>query len=49
MTDEYMDLVNQLSDSWEPAAVVMDRDRGIYLVREAYTRSTSSRLAGGSG
>jgi FMN-dependent oxidoreductase (nitrilotriacetate monooxygenase family) len=30
MADEYMDLVYQLFDSWEPDAVVMDRDRGIY-------------------
>jgi FMN-dependent oxidoreductase (nitrilotriacetate monooxygenase family) len=30
MADEYMDLVNQLFDAWEPDAVVMDRDRGIY-------------------
>jgi len=30
MADEYMDLVNQLFDSWEPDAVVKDRARGIY-------------------
>ena len=30
MADEYMDLVNQLFDSWEPDAVVMDRERGVY-------------------
>src|SRR5712672_206407 len=30
MADEYMDLVYQLFDAWEPDAVVMDRDRGIY-------------------
>jgi alkanesulfonate monooxygenase SsuD/methylene tetrahydromethanopterin reductase-like flavin-dependent oxidoreductase (luciferase family) len=30
MADEYMDLVNQLFDSWEPGAVVKDRERGIY-------------------
>jgi long-chain alkane monooxygenase len=30
MADEYMDLVNQLFDSWEDDAVVMDRARGIY-------------------
>ena len=30
MADEYMDLVYQLFDSWEPDAVVMDRERGIY-------------------
>src|SRR6267154_4487245 len=30
MADEYMDLVNQLFDSWEPGAVVKDRARGIY-------------------
>jgi alkanesulfonate monooxygenase SsuD/methylene tetrahydromethanopterin reductase-like flavin-dependent oxidoreductase (luciferase family) len=30
MADEYMDLVYQLFDSWEPGAVVMDRERGIY-------------------
>src|SRR6266481_394494 len=30
MADEYVDLVCKLFDSWEPDAVVMDRDRGIY-------------------
>ena len=30
MADEYMELVNQLFDSWEPDAVVMDRERGVY-------------------
>ncbi len=30
MADEYMDLVNQLFDSWEPDAVVKDRTRGVY-------------------
>ena len=30
MADEYMDLVNQLFDSWEPDAVVMDREKGVY-------------------
>jgi FMN-dependent oxidoreductase (nitrilotriacetate monooxygenase family) len=30
MADEYMDLVNQLFDSWEPDAVVKDRARGVY-------------------
>ena len=30
MADEYMELVNRLFDSWEPDAVVMDRERGIY-------------------
>jgi FMN-dependent oxidoreductase (nitrilotriacetate monooxygenase family) len=30
MADEYMDLVYQLFDSWEPRAVVKDRERGIY-------------------
>jgi long-chain alkane monooxygenase len=30
MADEYMDLVNQLFDSWEDGAVVMDRAGGIY-------------------
>src|SRR5712671_5326865 len=30
MADEYMDLVNQLFDSWEPGAVVKDRARGVY-------------------
>src|SRR5467141_4523260 len=30
MADEYMDLVNQLFDTWEDGAVVMDRARGIY-------------------
>jgi FMN-dependent oxidoreductase (nitrilotriacetate monooxygenase family) len=30
MADEYMELVYRLLDSWEPDAVVMDRERGIY-------------------
>jgi len=30
MADEYMELVNLLFDSWEPDAVVMDHERGIY-------------------
>jgi FMN-dependent oxidoreductase (nitrilotriacetate monooxygenase family) len=30
MADEYMELVNQLFDSWEPEAVVIDRQRDIY-------------------
>ena len=30
MADEYMDLVNQLFDSWEPDAVIKDRARGVY-------------------
>ena len=30
MADEYMDLVNKLFDSWEPDAVVMDREKGVY-------------------
>jgi FMN-dependent oxidoreductase (nitrilotriacetate monooxygenase family) len=30
MADEYMDLVNQLFDSWEPDAVVKDRAAGVY-------------------
>jgi alkanesulfonate monooxygenase SsuD/methylene tetrahydromethanopterin reductase-like flavin-dependent oxidoreductase (luciferase family) len=30
MADEYVDLVCQLRDSWEPDAVVMDRDTGVY-------------------
>ena len=30
MADEYMELVNQLFESWGPDAVVMDRERGIY-------------------
>jgi len=30
MADEYMDVLNQLFDSWEPGAVVKDRARGIY-------------------
>jgi alkanesulfonate monooxygenase SsuD/methylene tetrahydromethanopterin reductase-like flavin-dependent oxidoreductase (luciferase family) len=29
-TCEYVDLVCQLWDSWEPDAVVMDRDTGVY-------------------
>ena len=30
MADEYMDLINQLFDSWEPDAVIKDRVRGVY-------------------
>ena len=30
MADEYVELVNQLFGSWDPDAVVMDRERGIY-------------------
>jgi len=30
MAEEYVDLVCRLFDSWEPDAVVMDRERGIY-------------------
>lgn len=30
MADEYMDLVNQLFDSWERDAIVRDREKGIY-------------------
>ena len=30
MADEYMELVCRLFDSWEPDAVVKDRERGIY-------------------
>jgi FMN-dependent oxidoreductase (nitrilotriacetate monooxygenase family) len=30
MADEYVDLVTQLWDSWEPDAVVLDREKGIY-------------------
>jgi long-chain alkane monooxygenase len=30
MADEYMELVYQLFDSWEPDAVVKDRERGVY-------------------
>ncbi|WP_197374094.1 NtaA/DmoA family FMN-dependent monooxygenase [Mycolicibacterium baixiangningiae] len=30
MADEYMDLVYQLWDSWEPDAVVIDRERGVH-------------------
>jgi FMN-dependent oxidoreductase (nitrilotriacetate monooxygenase family) len=30
MADEYMDVINQLFDSWEPGAVVKDRERGVY-------------------
>jgi long-chain alkane monooxygenase len=30
MADEYMDVVNQLFDSWEPDAVVRDCARGVY-------------------
>jgi FMN-dependent oxidoreductase (nitrilotriacetate monooxygenase family) len=30
MADEYMDVVNKLFDSWEPDALVLDRERGVY-------------------
>jgi FMN-dependent oxidoreductase (nitrilotriacetate monooxygenase family) len=30
MADEYMQLVTQLWESWDPDAVVMDRERGVY-------------------
>jgi FMN-dependent oxidoreductase (nitrilotriacetate monooxygenase family) len=30
MADEYMELVYRLFDAWEPDAVVMDRERGVY-------------------
>jgi FMN-dependent oxidoreductase (nitrilotriacetate monooxygenase family) len=30
MADEYMDVVNQLFDSWEPDSVIQDRARGVY-------------------
>ncbi|MES1991053.1 MAG: NtaA/DmoA family FMN-dependent monooxygenase [Pseudomonadota bacterium] len=30
MADEYMEVVNKLFDSWEPDAVILDRDKGIY-------------------
>lgn len=30
MADEYMDVVRALFDSWEPDAVVLDREKGIY-------------------
>ncbi len=30
MADEYMEVVNQLFDSWEDGAVVKDRERGVY-------------------
>ncbi|MFF0269465.1 NtaA/DmoA family FMN-dependent monooxygenase [Kribbella sp. NPDC004536] len=30
MADEYVDLVQKLWDSWEPGAIVKDRERGIY-------------------
>jgi FMN-dependent oxidoreductase (nitrilotriacetate monooxygenase family) len=30
MADEYVDLVCQLFDSWDPDAVVMDRETGVY-------------------
>jgi len=31
MADEYLQLVTQLWESWEPDAVVRDRDRGVYV------------------
>ena len=41
MADEYMELVKRLFDSWEPDAVVMDRERGIYADGARFTRSIS--------
>jgi FMN-dependent oxidoreductase (nitrilotriacetate monooxygenase family) len=34
MANEYLDLVCQLWDSWEPDAVVRDRERGVYADHE---------------
>jgi FMN-dependent oxidoreductase (nitrilotriacetate monooxygenase family) len=31
IADEFVDVVTQLFDSWEPGAVVMDRERGVYV------------------
>jgi FMN-dependent oxidoreductase (nitrilotriacetate monooxygenase family) len=31
MADEYLDLVGQLWDAWEPDAVVMDEDTGVFV------------------
>lgn len=31
MATEYLELVTQLWDSWDPDAVVMDRERGVYV------------------
>jgi len=49
MADEYMDLVNRLFDSWEPDAVVMDRERGLYAdwrkVHPIHSRASSSSAA----
>ncbi len=38
MADEYLDLVIQLWESWEPDAVVRDRERGIYADHEKVHR-----------
>lgn len=38
MADEYLDLVCRLWDSWEPDAVVRDRDRGVYADHEKVHR-----------
>lgn len=31
MADEYLEVVKQLFDSWEPDAVVLDRENGVYV------------------
>ena len=43
MAAEYVDLVCQLWDSWEPDAVVMDRERGVYA---DYTKVHTIDFAG---
>jgi alkanesulfonate monooxygenase SsuD/methylene tetrahydromethanopterin reductase-like flavin-dependent oxidoreductase (luciferase family) len=41
MADEYFDLVCQLWDSWDPDAVVMDSQRGVYADHHKVHASTS--------
>ena len=43
MADEYVELVCQLWDSWEPDAVVLDRETGTYA---DYTKVHTDRLRG---
>jgi FMN-dependent oxidoreductase (nitrilotriacetate monooxygenase family) len=45
MADEYLDLVCQLWDSWEPDAVVRDREKGVYVdYRKVHTIDFEGRF-----
>jgi FMN-dependent oxidoreductase (nitrilotriacetate monooxygenase family) len=45
MADEYLDLVTQLWESWEPDAVVQDRERGVYAdYRKVHTIDFEGRF-----